>query len=627
MKRLLYYLQNISDNGIETFRYTVMEDGHPVQKEIYEGECAVARGEHFGVRREPTYWQDDIPYTFERTSKLALDRPTVTIAIPVTKFELDEPSFTCACADFCLRKIKPFFDEVNAQYHNTSRPDSDNGKFYIYAPGGEVLIRNTAYFAKRPAKDYENGRGSVIYDNRFDAPLPDRLCLCIRIEIQLPHNKLKRAIKMLTSDLPGTVGLFIRGFNHAELREALVLEEKQNEIRKFLQNNEYCAFIANGSFLAREKGTSLPMKDSLPFISTPEDEIEIFGIRGMKIKRGVTVITGGGYSGKSTVLNAVAAGIYNHIKGDGRELCITDDSAVTITAEDGRAISCLNLSPFIKWLPDGSTYMFSTAHASGSTSEAANIMEAIGSGAKLLLIDEDRSATNFMIRDAVMKELVEKEPITPFTDRVRELSANNISTILVIGGSSEYLSVADKIYMMDDFIIHDVTARAKNLVSIASAPPTDALWSANRILYSDNFTSYPEGSGTEKLEVSDTGFIIIGDERIDIRALHNIETSAQINALAFMLRFLERGASKKDELEVLTLSMRGLKQKSISHKIDVSLCISELYAQIKRDGLNIVDSGFFTSMNRFLDLPREIELKAIVNRMRRLTWSNTDLKL
>jgi hypothetical protein len=446
------------------------------------------------------------------------------------------------------------------------------------------------------------------------------MCLCVRIEIQSPHGKLKRAKKMLTKDLPDAVERFVSRFDHAGLSSALELEEKQNKIRNFLREGDYCAFIANGSILAREKGTALPMKNALPFQSVSEDEIEIAGVRGMGIRRGVTVITGGGYSGKSTVLNAISAGIYNHVAGDGRELCITDESAVTIMAEDGRAVSCLNISPFIKWIPGGDTHEFSTAHASGSTSQAANIMEAIDCGTKLLLIDEDRSATNFMIRDALMKELIEKEPITPFTDRVRELSTGGVATILVIGGSGEYLSVADKIYMMDEFIIHDVTAHAKHLAPSISTLPPAADWKTNRVLWSDDFTSYPDGSGTEKLEVSDTGFIIIGDERIDVRALHDVATVAQIDALAFMLRFLQRGADGQNELEMLALAMRGLKRKVDGHEINISAKVHELYEQIRQEGLDIVDTGFFSTMSRFIDLPREIELQAAINRMRRVTW-------
>lgn len=630
MKRLLFYLNQITDSSTTTFRYTVNEDNRPVQKDICDGECSVVylkpNGEtatdHIGVRREPVYWHDNVSFAFARTSRTALDRPTVTISIPVDRLGIR--LFTPAAADFCLRGMKPYFDSINAEYENKSRPDSDNGKFILYQPGSEVLVRNASYFKMCPAKDYKNGRGATIYECRFIDPPPDRMCLCIRLEIQLPHGKLKRAIKMLTSDLPDAAERFISEFDHAGFREAITLEEKQNEIRRYLRDEKYCAFIANGSILARERGTTLPMKNALPFQSVLADEIEIAGVRGMGIQRGVTVITGGGYSGKSTVLNAISAGIYNHVAGDGRELCITDDSAVTITAEDGRSVSSLNISPFIQWIPGGTTYDFSTAHASGSTSQAANIMEAIDCGTKLLLIDEDRSATNFMIRDALMKELIEKEPITPFTDRVRELSAGGVSTILVIGGSGEYLSVADQVYIMDDFAIQDATLRAKQLAPAAPVQPAAADWSTNRVLLGNNFTSYPEGSGTEKLEVSDTGFIKIGDERIDIRALHDIVTEAQIDALAFMLRFLEQGNEESNELEILALAMRGLKRKADKREMKITELVRKLYEIIRCEGLDIVDTSFFPSMNHFLDLPREFDLRAVINRMRHITWISAE---
>jgi len=606
-----------------------MVDGSPVQKEIYDGECIVTHlkpngdpvSERQSVRREPTYWRDGVSFAFERTNRMALDRPTVIIAIPVERLSIQ--NYTPAAADYCLRRIAPYFDGINKQYANKARPDSDNGKFYIYTPGGEILVRNAASFAMCPAKDYKNGSGAGIFVTEFVEPPPDRMCLCVRIEIQLPHGKLKRMRKMLAFNLPDETERFIREFDHTGLRSALKLESTQNQIREVLRNGDYCAFIANGSILAREKGSDLPMEGALPFQSTKEDEVEAAGVRGMGIRRGVTVITGGGYTGKSTVINAVSAGIVNHTAGDGRELCVTDDTAVTITAEDGRAVSCLNISPFIKWLPNGDPREFSTSHASGSTSQAANIMEAIECGSKLLLIDEDRSATNFMIRDALMKELIKKEPITPFTDRVRELAENGISTILVIGGSGEYLSVADKVFRMDDFIIENVTLEAKSLTRSAPVPMQKADWSIKRVLGNNRFTSYPEGSGSERLEVSDTGFIIIGDERIDIRTLHDIATPAQVDALAFMLRYLERGADDGDELKTLAFTMRGLIRQANDRKIDVAACVRELYDQIGKKGLNLIDTGFFTGMNRFLDLPREFELHAAINRMRRVTWSLT----
>ena len=413
---------------------------------------------------------------------------------------------------------------------------------------------------------------------------------------------------MLCRDLPDAVERFISEFDRVKFRSAIELAEKQASIRKWLKNSSYCAFIATGSILPRSKGTDMPMESAVPFKSTTEDEIEICGVRGMGIKKGVTVITGGGYSGKSTLLDAIAAGIYDHVLGDGRELCITDNSSVTISAEDGRSVKHVNVSPFIKWLRGGDTVDFSTHHASGSTSQAANIMEAVDNGAKLLLIDEDRSATNFMIRDKMMKSLISKEPITPFTDRVRELySVMGVSTVLVIGGSGEYLSVADKIYMMEDYRIIDVTAKAKQICKahgVGEENRSIADWNQKRILYSERFSSYPNGSGSESLTVSDLGFILIGDEKIDVRGLHDIVSPRQLDTLGYMLRYLE--VSNRD------------------HKIDIEKKVDDLYQKLECEGLDFLYSSFFTTCERFLDLPRKFELMAVINRMRLINMTKGD---
>lgn len=583
-----------------------MESDTTAYNAMYEGSIYIQDPTHPTidpyVDHCPIYYNESVGFEITATHKLALDKPTVVIGIPCTTLGIDIPdkSVESAEADFCLRAFKKYIDELNAELYNRSRPDNENGKYYICAPGGEVIRRNSAYFELRPQKDYTYGSGSTVYLFSDGIARPPVMCLCLRIQVQLPKKKLRKSLRMLCRDLSDAVDRFISDFNG--LGAVAELAKKQSAIRAWLKNSDYCAFVANGSILPRAKGTDLPMPDAVPFRSAPDDEIEIFGVRGMGIRRGVTVITGGGYSGKSTLLDAISAGIYDHALGDGRELCITDDSAVTISAEDGRSVKHVNISPFIKWLPGGDTRDFSTDHASGSTSQAANIMEAVECNAKLLLIDEDRSATNFMIRDRMMKVLIEKEPITPFTDRVNELyKTRGVSTILVIGGSGEYLSIADKVYMMEDYLIRDVTERSKDICrscNVTAALPAPADWQQSRTLYSDRFTSYPEGSGTEKLEVSDMGFIIIGDERIDVRGFHDIVSPRQLDTLGFMLRYLE-----------LTNADR---------KIDIDKKINDMYKRIDEEGIDFLYSTFFTTCKRFLDLPRKQELKALINRMRRI---------
>lgn len=601
MKRLKFFLSSM-DNDTTTY------------KEMYEGRMVIPPGTFgnpggFSIADNDAeyWWNDEIAFEIQQTHKNAKDKPTVICKIPAEM--LGAESFSPAEADCCLREFKPFINALNSELHNGSRPANEQGKYYLYSPGGEVLVRNAAYFRLHHQKGYENGSGCTVYIQQSDVPKQPRMCLFIMLQVQLPKRKLRRAIQMLCHDLPGAVESFLFRFDHRKLEAANALAAKQKAIREFLRGGEYCAFIANGSILPRQKNTGLPLPDAVPFVSPPGDETEICGVRGMGVKRGVTVITGGGYSGKSTMLDAISAGIYDHVGGDGRELCITDDTAFTVSAEDGRSVKHVNISPFIKWLPGGDTADFSTDRASGSTSQAANIMEAVEFGARLLLIDEDRSATNFMIRDEKMKALIEREPITPFTDRVRELCTEaGVSTILVIGGSGEYLSVADKVYMMDEFVISDVTEKAYSL-SGGRRPPdcAPAVWTQSRSLRREGFTSYPSGSGTEKLEVSDMGLIFIGDEKIDLRGLHDIVTPRQLDTLGYMLRKIAVG-------EYCGLNGCGV--------LDVKAAAESLYSGISREGLDSVFSSWFTTTERFLDLPRIQELYAVIARMRKVNFTS-----
>ena len=230
-------------------------------------------------------------------------------------------------------------------------------------------------------------------------------------------------------------------------------------------------------------------------------------------------------------------------------------------------------------------------------------MEAVDSGAKLLLIDEDRSATNFMIRDRLMKALIQREPITPFTDRVRELAARDVSTILVIGGSGEYLAAADAVYLMDAYEMIDVTKEARELsqeYGIVHEQPESADWTVNRLVLKEHFSSYPQNSGSERMEVSEMGYLIIGDEMIDLRGLQQLMTDGQRQAVGFLLRYL----MIREKEEVFSLSER----------------LETLMLQLEKEGFDAIYSSYFTSCGRFFDLPRMQDIIAVVYRMRQLTY-------
>ncbi|WP_052353754.1 P-loop domain-containing protein [Neobacillus jeddahensis] len=529
------------------------------------------------IYEDPIYWNNDVAYYIEQTHKLTLDKPCITIKIPFDRLGLTENMDQVVLADFALREWVDHMEGLNKSIYNRSRTDKENGAFYCFRPTNVVLQRNASYVEFISEKWY----------------------LCLMITVQLPFKNNNKAMRMLCKLLPKEVEKFIAKFDLIKLNDAYELVKKQTMIREWLKSSGYCAFIGNGSILPRNQDNSGPLEGAMPFTSPEDVEVEIGGWRGMGIKQGVTVITGGGYSGKSTMLDALNSGIYNHIMGDGREFVITDQSAMEIAAEEGRSIKNINITPFIKWIPNSSAELFSTDYASGSTSQAANIMEAINFGCKLLLIDEDRSATNFMIQDSKMRSLIKHEPITPFTERVRELyEAVGVSSVLVIGGSGEFLSVADQIILMDNFEPKNVTEEAKSLCEHDQPQERIPLtkWEIERKITTDHFSSYPQGSGTEKLMVSTMGYMMIGDEQIDIRGLYNVTSQAQLAAIAFLIR-------------KIAINNQG-RHIFLHEKIQKAL------EDMERDGVDSVFSAFFPGFERWLELPRMNEVLSVINRMK-----------
>lgn len=611
MKRLRYFILNMKPTS-ETY------------EEMYEGrlcEPSSVGGDPI-VHNQALYWDGEIGYEITKSNRLELSRPTVTIHIPTKLLKVEDTG--TAALDHIFRAFIPYVRTLNQLNDNRKRPDKENGHYYIYEPDHKILVRNVISVTVVPQKYYRLTKGDtiIVLDDHRD--IPAWPCISIMLQVQLPVGKHKKAVQMLTNDLPEAVNRFVEEFDREGLKRALLLHEKQQMIRAWLKENGHCAFVANGSILPREKGGDLPLPGATPFLSTAEDETEVAGVKGMLFRKGVTVITGGGYSGKSTLLDALSAGIYDHIEGDGRELVLTDISAMKISAEDGRSIRHVNLSPFIKWIPGGNPKNFSTDHASGSTSQAANIMEAMGWGVKLLLIDEDKSATNFMIQDAVMKTLIEREPITPFVERVQELvQAANVSTILVIGGSSEYLQAADRIYMMKDYRIEQVTKAAKDLQARCAFPgqevvgtaPEAADFSNRDIVDANCLSARPENSSTEVLKVSDLGFLILGQEQVDIRMLHNIVSIPQLNAIAFLVRKLFNQVNPLERFQKFSSAAPG-EERAEPKWICRKDAVERLLAEIETDGLESAYSPFFTECGRWMDLPRKYEILAVLSRLR-----------
>ena len=428
--------------------------------------------------------------------------------------------------------------------------------------------------------------------------------------------------KILFDFLPVCIqkSFFYSSFDAKELQNYIELAEDQEFIRQTLPAKNLCAFIADGSILPRESGiSSRPMKASVPFTSPDSLRISINlphkgKITGMGIPKGITLIVGGGYHGKSTLLNALELGVYNHIPGDGREYVITDATAVKLRSEDGRFIKDVDVSMFINDLPNKKdTRCFSTLDASGSTSQAAGIVESMEAGSHLFLLDEDTSATNFMVRDAFMQQVIqrEKEPITPFLERAEDLYKKaGISTILVAGSSGAFFHIADTIIQMDNYVPKDITASVKKLCSQYPLPAVSVTdfqvphshrimsrpaESSKRLIHNSRGNHSDSGAAKPerlKTRISGTDGFSLGRQEIDLRYTEQLIDAEQTAALGLLLKYaVEHLADGRRTLPEIVqflwknLSLHGLSFFTENQKISCGYAtprIQEIYACLNR---------------------------------------------
>ena len=434
----------------------------------------------------------------------------------------------------------------------------------------------------------------------------------LRLEVGFPANgrtiNARELEKILFELLPRCVesSLFYRNMDGKGLQAVADLAEDQQAIREALPRLGLCAFVADGSILPRASGVSaLPMEGAVPFRSPRELAVTLHlphrgDLTGMGIPRGVTLIVGGGYHGKSTLLKALELGVYDHIAGDGREYVITDRTAVKVRAEDGRSIWDTDISLFINNLPNGrDTAHFTTADASGSTSQAANVVEGMEAGASLLLMDEDTSATNFMVRDELMQRVIRRdmEPITPFLDRVGELyHRHGISTILVAGSSGAYFHAADHVIQMDHYVPKDITALAKE--AARDFPGGPGLEAATAPDFHRCPKPSPALGGAERVKVKPMGRdgVSVGRESIDLRYVEQIVDAEQSAALGYCLLYAQ--------------------QHLLDGRRTLRRIVEEVERVIETEGLEALCGN--RSSVPFLARPRRQEIFACLNRYRGL---------
>ncbi len=475
----------------------------------------------------------------------APSRMRVRVPLDVAGFPPDLLAGEARVVGVCSFLARRFHREAR----RASRPSGSgkSGRIDIDAPGQEVLPTTAALVRE----------GAV--ELRFTVGLPAR-----------GRRILGRAAAEILCDrVPELVSraLRYRNLNPAEVRAAAETNEDAEALRSRLPELGLVAFVADGAVLPRLSGVDpRPLgAGAVPFESPPSLRVEVDlpnrgRVAGMGIPRGITLIVGGGFHGKSTLLEALELGVYNHRPADGRELVVTDPTAVKIRSEDGRAVAGVDIRPFISNLPGGvDTAAFSTQDASGSTSQASNIVEALEAGSRVLLVDEDTSATNFMIRDHRMQELIakDKEPITPFVDKVRQLwEERGVSTVLVMGGSGDYFDVADTVIAMDAFRPRDVTRQAKAIAERYRAErrpeggPAFGAVTPRRPL--GGSLDPRRGRREESVRSRGVKTVLFGTEEIDVSAVEQIVHPGQLRAVgAALLRVRALADGRRTLAEIL----------------------------------------------------------------------------
>lgn len=575
---------------------------------------------------------------FAAPSAVSLHIKAAQHGIPKEYF--DKPHRRIMLQDFLLRS----FGRELAKYDHRAKGSGKSGALSVSRCHQEVL--------ERSALQIDPASGLMILRFYVGFPAAGRTTLSMELK------------KILMEFIPDC---FVSSLRYAAIAKPVLqkwirLADDQQSIRSQLSENRLVAFVGNGACLPRRSGVDdTPMKDAVLFMSPKEEEITLTlpegrSITGMGIRKGITLIVGGGYHGKSTLLKALERGVYNHIPGDGREYVITEATAMKIRSEDGRSVKQLDISPFIRNLPNKKdTTCFSTEDASGSTSQAANTVEAVLSGARTLLIDEDTSATNFMVRDELMQQVVNKdqEPIVPFLSRMRQLfEQKGVSTILVAGSSGAYFAVSDCILQMKEYEPSDITERARKAAENAAGgafraaenatgdtfeaaanaagnafemakttlpaaanekeAPTSSLpvtmeQASNAAASPDDLTGWQDcripqanknvtESRKVKVKGAGTDAVILNHESVELRFVEQVVDPEQTNLLGTMLRYLE--------------------ENKFNGKLQLTECVNAVYKAYSSQSFRAVTQGSAVPGN--LADVRVQELWAMVNRYRGL---------
>lgn len=574
-------------------------------------ESVANRPYHFIKDLMGEYAFNDFRFQFKTIQGSPGAHPASITAITLKKTSLRFPQLCyssddqlLAFADFLIRR----FSQGIKQFARQNRGIDGSGSFHTIELGQTMLQRDSV----------------ILTDNhielRFICSLPAKRTDGIVFDAQ-------QACVMINDELSTIVAHTFAYENYEAsakkwLTEQLAVQRTRQSILQYMQAHDLIVFINNGAILPRSSGIAdIPAEGEHIQAFTAPKTLEVSVplengkiIKGMGIKQGITCITGGGFHGKSTLLHAILAGVYAHIPGDGREYIVTREDAVYISAEQGRNICDVDISPFISDLPTGKlTQRFSTTNASGSTSQAAGIVESIESGSRFLLFDEDSCAVNFLYRDALINQIVsvDKEPIKPLFSILHSLSfQHQLSMIFVVGGIGGFIQKADTCLLMESYQCHDVTRQAREkLGNLTDSTEVQLVTSSKRYLATANFDpTYTNErlKKTIKKRIKDLRGapkqLEYGMDLLNLEALPQLVEAPQIRSIGYCLYLLGEKLPESPELKT------------------VKQWLDWLENEINNKGLDGLSPDYPSLLSR----PRKYEIAAAINRIRSLTIVEKD---
>lgn len=527
---------------------------------------------------------------FNFTYKIgSLDMIYMHFYIPVNYLPKYENSNSVFLEDYILRQFTSELGRLNDEIYGPNNSQKETHGMVKYQECDNRIIR----------------RNSIFLDEE-----KNELNYYIKVKLPLVNNKISaKSVLQYITKITLIIRNVIKNIDVYDYEEKKIIYDNQLLIRKCLTENDYVCFIANNSILPRFNGTDQKDVNAIPFKSPESFQIEIpllngEYIYGMGIKKGITSIIGGAFSGKSTLLNAIENGIYNHIKGDGREYCITDDTAVKVSAEDGRYISNLNISSFFtkSLVPDIEN--FNTLVASGSISQAANIIEAINGNSRLILIEEDSSATNFLIKDEIMREIINADASIPFTDRIKDIEKIGLSVILVTGATSKFLEYSNQIIKFEKYICYDVNNLDIKLKSKIDEEDdcNIPMWKSNRRINIENKTV--KFILFKKINVVTNHLVFLDEYEVNLKNLESIKNFYQINSLCFS-------------------AIHQLGNEYYMNKELINNCYKITSIFNKKEWYEIALSNFY-KYEYFLEEVRPIDVYRFINRIRGIKFEKNN---